>query len=66
MLDNDTSLVEALVLAEFPRDGQGNIDSRTTRADGSVLVIGEESRNAVRSALAMIRHGGFVVSASGC
>ena len=60
-LDNDASLVEALVRAEFPRDGQGNIDSRTTRADGSVLVIGEESRNAVRSALAMIRHGGFVV-----
>ena len=60
-LDNDTSLVEALVRAEFPRDGQGNIDSRTTRADGSVLVIGEESRNAVRSALAMIRHGGIAV-----
>lgn len=64
-LDNDATLVEALVHAEFPRDSQGNVDSRTTRADGSVLVIGEESRNAVRSALAMIRHGGAVVRLPG-
>ena len=57
-LDNDCRLLESLLSAEFPADSAGNVDSQTTRADGSVLVIGEKSRNAVRGALAMMRHGG--------